>query len=81
MRNLPFSMYDLEQRPCYENQEPVLACRKIVSRKTGTPRINIESIKAKGDKSRCESCGECVVRCPVGALVPKNIPTPSSEPG
>lgn len=25
-----------------------------------------------GDKPRCESCGECVVRCPVGALVPKN---------
>jgi len=24
-----------------------------------------------GDKSRCESCGECVVRCPVGALVAK----------
>jgi NADH dehydrogenase/NADH:ubiquinone oxidoreductase subunit G len=24
-----------------------------------------------GDKSRCESCGECVVRCPVGALIVK----------
>ena len=22
-------------------------------------------------ESRCESCGECVVRCPVGALAPK----------
>ncbi len=27
-----------------------------------------------GDKSRCESCGECVVRCPVGALLPKTTP-------
>jgi len=25
-----------------------------------------------GDKSRYESCGECVVRCPVGALISKN---------
>jgi len=24
-----------------------------------------------GNKSRCESCGECVLRCPVGALIPK----------
>ncbi len=24
-----------------------------------------------GDKSRCESCGECVARCQVGALMPK----------
>jgi len=24
-----------------------------------------------GDDSRCESCGECVVRCPVGVLISK----------
>jgi formate dehydrogenase major subunit len=24
-----------------------------------------------GDKSRCESCGECLARCPVGALIAK----------
>jgi NADH dehydrogenase/NADH:ubiquinone oxidoreductase subunit G len=24
-----------------------------------------------GDKSRCESCGQCVARCPVGALISK----------
>ncbi len=29
--------------------------------------------------SRCESCGECVVRCPVGALVPKNFQKPTGE--
>jgi len=36
-----------------------------------------------GDKpiaqSRCVSCGECVVRCPVGALVPKNLQRPKHE--
>ena len=30
-------------------------------------------------ESRCESCGECVVRCPVGALAPKNARRPSRE--
>ena len=36
-----------------------------------------------GDKpfaqSRCESCGECVIRCPVGALIPKNVQRPKHE--
>jgi len=30
-------------------------------------------------ESRCESCGECVVRCPVGALAPKKFEPPSRE--
>ncbi|MCR4412187.1 MAG: formate dehydrogenase subunit alpha [Thermoguttaceae bacterium] len=30
-------------------------------------------------QSRCESCGECVVRCPVGALAVKNARQPSRE--
>ena len=30
-------------------------------------------------QSRCESCGECVVRCPVGALRPKSFQQPSRE--
>ena len=30
-------------------------------------------------QSKCVSCGECVVRCPVGALVAKNISRPSTE--
>jgi formate dehydrogenase alpha subunit len=30
-------------------------------------------------ESRCESCGECVVRCPVGALTPKTFQQPSRE--
>jgi len=29
--------------------------------------------------SECESCGECVVRCPVGALIPKNYARPSRK--
>ena len=30
-------------------------------------------------ESGCESCGECVVRCPVGALTPKKFQQPSRE--
>jgi formate dehydrogenase major subunit len=29
--------------------------------------------------SRCEGCGECVARCPVGALIPKKHEKPSRE--
>ena len=30
-------------------------------------------------ESRCVSCGECVVRCPVGSLLPKDFQQPSRE--
>jgi formate dehydrogenase alpha subunit len=30
-------------------------------------------------ESICESCGECVVRCPVGALAPKRVQRPTRE--
>lgn len=30
-------------------------------------------------ESKCESCGECVTRCPVGALLPKNAQRPTRE--
>jgi formate dehydrogenase major subunit len=38
-----------------------------------------ESADKKVIDSRCESCGECVSRCPVGALVPKRFQAPSME--
>jgi formate dehydrogenase major subunit len=41
------------------------------------------TIAASGNKpmitSRCVSCGECVVRCPVGALIPKNREIPARK--
>ena len=30
-------------------------------------------------ESNCESCGECLTRCPVGALIPKGAKEPSRE--
>lgn len=38
-----------------------------------------ESAGLTVSESRCESCGECVERCPVAALVPKNFEKPSRE--
>lgn len=34
-----------------------------------------------GDKTRCDSCGKCVMRCPVGALVPKKGIITDAAPG
>ena len=38
-----------------------------------------EPVPRKIVDSRCESCGECVSRCPVGALIPKRFEKPSRE--
>jgi formate dehydrogenase major subunit len=41
------------------------SCLYFVERGYGT------KITFFGDKSKCESCLECVARCPVGVLIPK----------
>jgi predicted molibdopterin-dependent oxidoreductase YjgC len=54
--------------------------------------VNAIDLVSRGDDTRvslfgdqpfmesiCRSCGECVARCPVGALVPKNDIIPASE--
>ena len=38
-----------------------------------------DSVDVKVVDSQCESCGECVAGCPVGALVPKTFSKPSKE--
>lgn len=32
-----------------------------------------------GDTSQCESCGECIHRCPVGVLLPKDTTTSNTD--
>lgn len=77
----PFFIYDPER--CILCSICIRACREIpgvgnldfafrgyntvVSTFANKPMIS----------SRCVSCGECVVRCPVGALKPREIPVPS----
>ncbi len=31
-----------------------------------------------GDESKCESCKQCIERCPVGVLLPKDVPVSSA---
>ncbi len=63
----------------------VRTCREIsgISAIDFSGRGNSARISAFGDKpiaeSNCISCGECVIRCPVGALVPRNLRRPAKE--
>jgi predicted molibdopterin-dependent oxidoreductase YjgC len=64
-------------------------CVRVCDEITGVNAIEIihrghaSKIGTLGDKpvnkSNCVSCGECVVRCPVGALVPKDYQFPKKE--
>jgi predicted molibdopterin-dependent oxidoreductase YjgC len=46
-------------------------------------RGDLATVSGFGDKpillSRCETCGECVSRCPTGALIPRNYKLPTRE--
>ncbi len=63
----------------------VRTCEEIerVSAIDYTFRGPATKIAGFGDKARiesaCESCGECIVRCPVGALTPKDALPPTHE--
>ena len=56
-------------------RSPVGAALETAKGRTSSGHLEIAFL---GDESRCESCGECVARCPVGALMAKNayLPTP-----
>lgn len=79
----PFFYRDLAK--CVLCARCVRACQEVV----GVGAIDFahrgyqRKVATFGDRplaeSRCESCGECVVRCPVGALVPKRRAKPSRE--
>jgi len=75
--------YDRDMNKCILCGICVRTCEELV----GVSAIDFAfrgydtTIAAPGDKpvftSRCVSCGECVVRCPVGALVPKRREVPA----
>jgi formate dehydrogenase alpha subunit len=77
--------YKLDRNYCILCGRCTRTCNEI----TG---VNAIEMIGRGDKTHvglfggqsftesiCRSCGECMVRCPVGALVPKNSIVPSSE--
>ncbi|MFH1662610.1 MAG: formate dehydrogenase subunit alpha [Chloroflexota bacterium] len=77
--------FTLDHNYCILCQRCTRACDEV----TSVNAIEIinrgydSKVSTFGDKplmeSICKSCGECVVRCPVAALVPKNNIIPTSE--
>ncbi|MDH5306578.1 MAG: formate dehydrogenase subunit alpha [Myxococcales bacterium] len=75
--------YDRDMDKCIVCGICVQTCKDLV----GVSAIDFAfrgydtTIAVPGDKpvitSRCISCGECVVRCPVGALIPKSRELPA----
>jgi len=77
--------FDLDRNRCILCARCVRTCNEI----TGVGAIDLvyrgymSKVATFGDglliDSICQSCGECMVRCPVGALVPKGIPRPTQD--
>ncbi len=77
--------FDVDRNRCILCARCVRACNEI----TGVGAIDMANrgsrmkVATLGDRplmeSICKSCGECMVRCPVGALTPKEKARPTSE--
>ncbi len=77
--------FDIDRNRCILCARCVRTCTEI----TGVGAIDLafrgylNKVTTFGDKplmeSICKSCGECVVHCPVGALIPKEIHRPTRE--
>jgi len=77
--------FDFNPNKCIQCGICIRTCREIV----GVDAIDMAyrgydlKVSPFGDKplkeSVCVACGECVERCPVGALIPKNIQHPTRE--
>ncbi len=88
-RNLPLDtsnpFFDFNPNKCVHCGICIRTCREIV----GVDAIDMAyrgydlKVSTFGNKpfkdSVCVSCGECVERCPVGALIPKRIEYPTRE--
>ncbi|GAI32577.1 unnamed protein product, partial [marine sediment metagenome] len=77
--------FDLDRNYCILCAKCVRTCDEV----TGVGAIDLAyrgypaKVATFGDKSLiesiCKSCGECVVRCPVAALIPKDTRQPTRE--
>jgi predicted molibdopterin-dependent oxidoreductase YjgC len=77
--------FDLDRNRCILCSRCVRACQEI----TGVGAIDLANrgydvkVATFGDNplmdSICRSCGECMVRCPVGAMMPKETVRPAKE--
>jgi len=77
--------FELDRNRCILCARCTRTCSEITC--VGAIELAYRGYEAKiatfGDKplmdSICQSCGECVVHCPVGALAPKNVKPPTRE--
>jgi predicted molibdopterin-dependent oxidoreductase YjgC len=77
--------FDLDRNKCILCARCTRACSEVTC--VGAIELAYRGYLAKvatiGDKllidSICKSCGECVIRCPVGALIPKETRQPTHE--
>ena len=77
--------FTLDRNYCILCRKCVRTCNEV----TGVNAIEISHIRDRDEvntvgnklliESICKSCGECVVRCPVGALTPKEMLLPTRE--
>jgi formate dehydrogenase alpha subunit len=89
VRNLPIDtsnpFFDIDHSKCIMCGICVRTCDELqnINAIDYAQRGVTSLISTLGNKpiaeSRCESCGECVVRCPVAALSPKNTLEPMRE--
>ena len=73
--------FDYDPNKCVLCEICVHTCEKIQDGLKVVGRGYSTKIAFFGDSSRCESCGECVARCPVGALIPKENVVLQQSPG
>lgn len=77
--------FDFNPNKCVQCGICIRTCREIVGVDAIAMAYRGYELKVStfGDKpfkdSVCVSCGECVERCPVGALIPKNTQYPTRE--
>jgi formate dehydrogenase major subunit len=65
---------------CVRTCKEINGIAALAFRRSSTGVRHIDTVGGEPlAKSKCESCGECVERCPVGALLPKNKVKPSYE--
>jgi formate dehydrogenase (NADP+) alpha subunit len=91
-RSMPVQEID-ESNPFFKlDRNYCILCARCTRTCDEITCVNAIELMGRGDRTRvglfgdktfmesiCRSCGECVVRCPVGALVPKENVIPTSE--
>lgn len=63
--------FDYDANKCVLCEVCIGTCNKIQKALNFVGRGWKTKVEFHGDTSICEKCGDCVARCPVGALVPK----------